>query len=119
MFPSPGFATCSAPGPWQDSHCTSRRPSVAATLRDLGPWSASLQWRYLGSGALIDDNTVRSRPSSTLNARISRVLIGWGRNAELTLDIFNLTNRRVNDIQYFYESRLQGEAQAVAVRQAA
>ena len=48
---------------------TDRRPhpergrpvaSVAATVRDLGPWSASLQWRYLGPGALIEDNSVRS-----------------------------------------------------------
>jgi hypothetical protein len=93
-----------------------RVASTAVTIRDLAHWSASLQWRYLGSGPLVEDNTVRSRPSSTLNARISRALIGWGRNSELTLDIFNLTNRRVNDIQYFYESRLPGEAQAVADR---
>lgn len=33
-----------------------RVASVAATLRELGPWSASLQWRYLGSGALSEDN---------------------------------------------------------------
>jgi hypothetical protein len=93
-----------------------RVASAAVTLRDLAHWSASLQWRYLGSGPLIEDNTVRSRPSSTLNARISRALIGWGRNSDLALDIFNLTNRRVNDIQYFYESRLPGEAQSVADR---
>lgn len=93
-----------------------RVASTAVTLRDLAHWSASLQWRYLGSGPLVEDNTVRSRPSSTLNARISRALIGWGRNSDLALDIFNLTNRRVNDIQYFYESRLPGEAQALADR---
>ncbi|WP_434127678.1 hypothetical protein, partial [Enterococcus faecium] len=27
--------------------------SIAATLKDIGRWSASLQWRYLGSGALV------------------------------------------------------------------
>jgi len=32
------------------------------------------------------------------------------------LDIFNLSNRRVDDIQYFYESRLPGEATPVADR---
>lgn len=95
-----------------------RVASTALTLRDLAHWSGSLQWRYLGAGPLVEDNSVRSRPSSTVNARISRALLGqgFGRNAELTLDVFNLSNRRVNDIQYFYESRLPGEATPVADR---
>jgi hypothetical protein len=43
-----------------------------------GPWSASLQWRYLGPGALIEDNSQRSRSSLTTNLRLSRALPGWG-----------------------------------------
>lgn len=85
--------------------------SLAFTLRELGPWSASLQWRYLGSGALTEDNSVRSSASLTTNLRVSRQL---GAKAELTLDVFNLFDRRVNDIEYFYESRLRGEAGPVA-----
>ena len=38
------------------------------------------------------------------------------RDAELSLDVFNLGNARVNDIQYYYESRLPGEADVVADR---
>ena len=87
--------------------------SVAVTLRELGPWSASLQWRYLGSGALIEDNSVRSRSSLTTNLRVSRKL--WDQ-AELTVDVFNLLDRKLNDIEYFYESRLPGEAAPVADR---
>jgi TonB dependent receptor/TonB-dependent Receptor Plug Domain len=87
--------------------------SVAATLRELGPWSASLQWRYLGSGALIEDNSVRSRSSLTTNLRVSRKL---GPLAELTLDVFNLGDRKVDDIQYFYESQLPNESSPVADR---
>jgi hypothetical protein len=90
-----------------------RVASVAFTLRELGPWSASLQWRYLGPGALIEDNSQRSLSSLTTNLRLSRKL---GANAELTLDVFNLTDRKVNDIQYYYESRLPNEADAVADR---
>jgi TonB dependent receptor len=77
--------------------------SVAVTARELGPWSASVQWRYLGSGALIEDNSVRSRSSLTTNLRVSRKLTA---TAELTLDVFNLFDRKVNDIEYFYESQL-------------
>jgi outer membrane receptor protein involved in Fe transport len=87
--------------------------SIAITARDLGPWSASVQWRYLGSGALIEDNSVRSRSSLTTNMRVSRKL---GRDSELTLDVFNLFDRKVNDIEYFYESQLTTEAAPVADR---
>ncbi len=88
-----------------------RVASVAVTVRDRGPWSASLQWRYLGSGALIEDNSVRSNSSLTTNLRVARKL---GPKADLTLDVFNLTDRAVNDIEYFYESQLPGEVAPVA-----
>ncbi len=39
-----------------------------------------------------------------------------GKDTELTLDVFNLTNPRVNDIEYFYESQLRGEAAPLADR---
>ncbi len=84
-----------------------RVASVALTLRELGPWSASLQWRYLGPGPLIEDNSVRSIASLTTNLRLSLKL---GARAELTLDVFNLLDRKINDIQYFYESAPRGLA---------
>ena len=87
--------------------------SVALTLRAPGPWSASLQWRCLGAGALVEDDSVRSRSSVTTNLRVGRRL---GARAELTLDVFNLLDRKVSDIEYFYTSRLPGEAAAVADR---
>ncbi len=90
-----------------------RVASLATTVRELGGWSASLQWRYLGSGPLVEDGSQRSRASLTSNLRISRQL---GPRAELTLDVFNLGDRAVDDIQYFYESQLPGEAAPVADR---
>ena len=90
-----------------------RVASVAATLRDIGPWSGTLQMRYLGPGALIEDNSVRSYSSVLTNLRVGRKL---GSNADLTFDVFNLFNRRADDIQYFYESQLPGEVAPVADR---
>ena len=87
--------------------------SVAVTAQGGGPWSASLQWRYLGAGPLVEDNRVRSTASLTANLRIARKL---SRHTELTLDVFNLFDRPVNDIQYVYASQLPGEANAVADR---
>ena len=89
-----------------------RVASLAATLRKLGPWSASLNWRYLGSGALTEDNRLRSTPAVTTNLRLNYQLPaawGLGRGSELTLDVFNLFDRRVDDIQYAYESKLPGQ----------
>jgi len=87
--------------------------SIAVTARDRAPWSASMQWRYIGSGALIEDNSVRAHSSTTTNLRVSRKL---GAKAELTLDVFNLLDRKLNDIEYFYASRLPSEAAPVADR---
>lgn len=84
--------------------------SMAVTLRELGPWSASLQWRYLGSGSLVEDNSVRSKSSLTTNLRVSRKLAA---KTEVSVDVFNLLNRKVNDIEYYYESQLPGEASPV------
>ncbi len=91
-----------------------RVASLSASLREIGPWSASLQWRYLGAGALTEDNSVRSIPSLTANLRISRSLNGLaGPDSALTLDVFNLFDRRVDDIQYVYASQPRGLAAQV------
>ncbi len=49
-----------------------RVASVAMTLRDLGPWSASLQWRYLGARPLVEDNSVRAPSTLLTNLRVAR-----------------------------------------------
>lgn len=84
--------------------------SVAATLRELGPWSGSVQLRYLGPRPLIEDDSQRAASSVLTNLRLGRKL---GPSMELTLDVFNVFDREVNDIEYYYASRLPGEAQAV------
>ena len=90
-----------------------RVASLAASLRDLGPCSACLLWRYLGAGALVEDNSVRSTPSITANLRISRSLQPLlGKDSVLTLDAFNLFNRPVNDIQHHGGSQPRGPAAA-------
>ena len=88
-----------------------RVASVGASVRGLGPWTGHVQWRKLGAGALVEDNSVRSRPSSTVNLRLSHSLAPtWGADSALTLDVFNLLDRRVDDIQYVYTSQLPGQA---------
>lgn len=94
-----------APGADRIPNAVDKVASISATLKDLAGWSASVQWRYLGSGALVEDNSVRSYSSATTNLRATRKL--W-KDAELTLDVFNLFDRKVYDIQYYYESQPAG-----------
>ena len=83
---------------------------LAVTVDDGGPFSGSLKLRYFGPRPLIEDNSVRSNSSMTLNGRI-----GWkiARDLSLELEAFNLTNRRDSAIDYYYASQLKGEAAPV------
>ncbi len=80
--------------------------SLGVTVSDLGPWSGHFQLRYMGPRALTEDNSQRSDATTLAYARLGYKL---GRDSSLTLDVFNLFNRRASDIDYFYASRLKGE----------
>ncbi|MQA40945.1 TonB-dependent receptor [Rugamonas aquatica] len=83
---------------------------LALTVDDGGPYSGSLKLRYFGPRPLIENNSVRSKQSLTLNGRV-----GWKIRKGLTLELeaFNLTNRRDSAIDYYYPSQLRGEAEPV------
>lgn len=83
---------------------------LGMTLDRLGPWSGALRLRYFGPRPLVEDNSVRSAPSSTLSGRIGYRI---GKDMQIELEGFNLSNRRDSAIDYYYESRLAHEAQAV------
>ncbi|MDP1999721.1 MAG: TonB-dependent receptor, partial [Rhodoferax sp.] len=70
----------------------------------------ALQLRYFGPRPLLEDNSVRSKSTATLNGRI-----GYKFNPKLTIELegFNLTNRKASAIDYYYESQLKGEASPV------
>jgi hypothetical protein len=80
--------------------------NLSLSVRHIGPWSGSLGIRYIGSAALIENNTVQSSPSVTTNLRVSNKI---NPQTDITLDILNLLNRHNNDIAYYYNSRLNGE----------
>ena len=81
--------------------------SLALAADHLGPWFGALQWRYFGARPLIEDNSVRSRATSTLNGRLGYRING---STKIMLEGYNLANRRDAAIDYFYLSRLPGEA---------
>src|SRR5262245_6408849 len=83
--------------------------SAGVTLQERGSFTGSLRLRYFGPRPLIEDDSVRSRASTTLNARAAWRL---AKRYSLAADAFNLTDANVSDIDYYYESRLPGEPAA-------
>lgn len=83
---------------------------LGLTVDRSGPWSGALRLRWFGPRPLIEDNSVRSKASLTLNGRLG---YRFSKDLHLELEGFNLTNRRDSAIDYFYASRLAGEAAAV------
>jgi outer membrane receptor protein involved in Fe transport len=84
--------------------------SLALAVNDLGPWFSAVQLRYFGPRPLIEDNSVRSRSTATLNGRIG---YKFSKASRIELEGFNLTNRKDSAIDYYYESRLRNEAVSV------
>jgi hypothetical protein len=82
---------------------------LAFTADQLGPWSGALRLRYFGPRPLTENNSVRSKPGTTLNGRIA---YQFSKTLKLELEGFNLANRRDSAIDYLYVSRLAGEAEA-------
>ena len=80
--------------------------AAGLAVHDLDRWSGSLRVRWFGPRPLIEDDSVRSRASTLVNADLSFALKpGWS----IQTSVFNLLDARVSDIDYFYTSRLPGE----------
>jgi outer membrane receptor protein involved in Fe transport len=80
--------------------------NLGVTVDHLGPWFGALRLRYFGPRPLIEDNSVRSGASALSNLRVG---YRFDANTLLALDVYNLFDRKVNDIDYWYDSQLPGE----------
>lgn len=80
--------------------------SVALAV-EKGRFTGALQLRHFGARPLLEDNSVRSHSTTTLNGRIGYRL---SRAFRVELEGFNLTNRRASAVDYYYASRLANEA---------
>ena len=80
--------------------------SFGATVTGLGRWSGGLQARYFGPRPLAEDDSVKSRSTALLYGRIGYAV---SRSTRISLDVFNLLDRKASDVDYLYSSRLRGE----------
>jgi hypothetical protein len=79
-----------------------RVASLGVTVKDLGPWSGTVHARYFGPRPLNGDNSQRSQSSGIFSARASYKVDA---KTSVNFDVFNLFNRKSNDIEYYYLSQ--------------
>jgi hypothetical protein len=80
---------------------------AGAEIDNLGKWFGGVRLRYFGPRPLIEDDSVRSKATTLVAARIGYKL---GDGIRLRLEGFNLLNAKASQIDYYYASRLPGEA---------
>jgi len=79
---------------------------AGVTIRNLGPWTASIFGRYFGPRTLIEDASVKSSSTTVFNLQATYRLTS---EARVRFDVFNLFDSKTSDITYYYTSRLPGE----------
>jgi hypothetical protein len=108
---------------WSDSKFTDDDPagneipgavnSVAAlgiAIDHPSGWFGGARLRHFGSAPLIEDGSVESDPTTLVNLEAG---YRFGERFKVSAAVFNLLDSDDNDITYFYESRLPGEASPV------
>lgn len=80
--------------------------NLAIYLRNLGPWSGAIEFRFLGKHSLIEDNSEISKGDQEWNVNAG---YDFGDGLKARLDIFNVFGSGDNAAEYFYTDRLPGE----------
>ena len=75
-----------------------------------GGWFGGVRVRYFGPRPLIEDNSVRSSPSTPVSARLG---YKFADGLIVRVDGFNLFDQKSHQIDYYYASRLAAEPAAV------
>ncbi|MBC8026818.1 MAG: TonB-dependent receptor [Steroidobacteraceae bacterium] len=102
-FPFPDFSGAGnfIPG------AVERVASLGLAVQHPGGWFGGARFRHFGEAPLIEDDSVRSDPTTLVNLEVGRRI---GRRFSIALAAYNVFGSRDNDITYFYESQLPGEA---------
>jgi outer membrane receptor protein involved in Fe transport len=90
-----------------------RVASMGLAVQHPSGWFGGARFRHFGAAPLIEDNSVRSDPTTLVNLEVGR---RFGKRFSASLAAFNVFDSNDNDITYFYESQLPGEATPVSDR---
>lgn len=84
--------------------------NLGMTVDHIGPWFGAIRLRYFGPRPLIENNSVKSQASALTNLRLG---YRFNKRTNILLDVYNLLDRKVNDIEYWYDSQLANEIRPV------
>jgi outer membrane receptor protein involved in Fe transport len=87
--------------------------SVGMALQHPSGWFGGARYRHFGAAPLIEDNSVRSDPTTVINLELG---YRFAKRFAVSLAAYNLFDSDDNDITYFYESQLPGEGAPVEDR---
>jgi len=79
------------------------------TAQHPSGWFGSIKARHFGESPLVEDNSAKSPAYTTFDMQV-----GFQRPRQwlAAVDVFNLFDKKWDDIEYYYAARLQGEANA-------
>jgi TonB dependent receptor/TonB-dependent Receptor Plug Domain len=75
-------------------------------VKNLGPWSGGLEYRYLGREPLSADNVIQAGGYGECNGDAR---YGFGDHWTVGLGLYNILGSRANAAQFWYVDRLRGE----------
>jgi hypothetical protein len=75
-------------------------------VKNLGPWSGGLEFRYLSKEPLSADDQIHSGGYGEWNGDVQLALAGDWR---VGLGVYNILNRRASAAEFWYTDRLPGE----------
>jgi outer membrane receptor protein involved in Fe transport len=87
--------------------------SVGVALQHPNGWFGGARFRHFGEAPLVEDDSVRSDPTTVVNLEVGYRL---NKRFAVSLAAYNLFDSSDNDITYFYESQLPGEGAPVEDR---
>jgi outer membrane receptor protein involved in Fe transport len=90
-----------------------RVASMGVAMQHPSGWFGGARFRHFGAAPLLEDDSVRSDPTTLVNLEVGRRL---GQRFSIALAAYNVFDSDDNDITYFYESQLPGEAAPVEDR---
>jgi hypothetical protein len=79
---------------------------ASLTAQHPSGWFGQVRARHFGESPLVEDNSAKSPAYTTVDLQLGYQQPRW----RVALDVFNLFDRKWNDIEYYYVSRLQNEA---------
>ena len=87
--------------------------SVGLALQHPNGWFGGARFRHFAAAPLVEDNSVRSDPTTVVNLELGYRL---SKRFAVSLAAYNLFDSDDNDITYFYESQLPAEGAPVEDR---